>query len=360
VRTDRTNKIHSVREDTEAPLLIRALRREPGGRVPIWLMRQAGRYLPEYRALREKTGSFLDLCYSPEQAAEATLQPVRRFDLDAAILFSDILVVPDAMGQSVRFATGEGPVLEALADRGAVDALVTEGVEVRLAPVYEAARLVRAALPAEQALIGFAGAPWTVATYMIEGGSSRDFARAKGWAARDPEGFDALLAKIEAATLRHLLAQVRAGVQALQIFDSWAGVLDEIFFERLVIAPTRRLVAGVRAEAPDVPIIGFPKGSGVLYARYAAETGVDAVSLDPAVPLDWAASALQARVAVQGNLDPILLLTGGQAMARRARQIAGALSGGPFVFNLGHGVLPPTPPDHVAELIAHVREATES
>jgi len=198
-----------------------------------------------------------------------------------------------------------------------------------------------------------------VATYMIEGGSSRDFARAKGWAARDPEGFDGLLAKIEAATLCHLLAQVRAGAQVLQIFDSWAGVLDEAFFERLVIGPTKRLVAGVKAEAPDVPIIGFPKGCGILYARYAAETGVDALSLDPAVPLDWAASALQPHVAVQGNLDPILLLTGGEAMARRTGQIVAALAGAPFVFNLGHGVVPPTPPEHVAELISLVRKVTE-
>jgi len=322
-------------------------------------MRQAGRYLPEYRALRDKTGSFFDLCYSPEQAAEATLQPIRRFDLDAAILFSDILVVPDAMGQSVRFAAGEGPVLEALTDRASIDSLITDRVETHLAPVYEAVRLVRAALPEKIALIGFAGAPWTVATYMIEGGSSRDFARAKGWAARDPEGFDGLLAKIEAATLCHLLAQVRAGAQVLQIFDSWAGVLDEAFFERLVIGPTKRLVAGVKAEAPDVPIIGFPKGCGILYARYAAETGVDALSLDPAVPLDWAASALQPHVAVQGNLDPILLLTGGEAMARRTGQIVAALAGAPFVFNLGHGVVPPTPPEHVAELISLVRKVTE-
>lgn len=338
------------------PPLLQALKGAVTKRPPIWLMRQAGRYLPEYRALREKTGSFLDLCYNPERAAEVTLQPIRRFDLDAAILFSDILVIPDAMGQPVRFEAGEGPVLEALADRAAIDALAPERVEAHLAPVYETVRLVKAGLPERVALIGFAGAPWTVATYMVEGGSSRDFARTKGWAAADSEGFAALLAKIEAATLRHLIAQVRAGAQVLQIFDSWAGALDEVFFEDLVIAPTKRIVEAMRKAAPDVPIIGFPKACGLLYERYAAETGVDAVSLDPSVPLDWAASTLQGRVAVQGNLDPVLLLAGGETMRSRVARILAALGSGPFVFNLGHGVLPPTPPEHVAELVALVRE----
>lgn len=337
------------------PPLAQVLKGRTFARPPIWLMRQAGRYLPEYRALREKTGSFLDLCYNPDRAAEATLQPIQRFGMDAAILFSDILVIPDGLGQPVRFEAGEGPVLEALAGRAAISALVVERVEEHLAPVYEAVALVRAALPEGVALIGFAGAPWTVATYMIEGGSSREFLRSKGWAAADPDGFAALLSKLEAATVSHLLAQVRAGAQVLQIFDSWAGALDESYFERLVIAPTKRIVAAVRAGAPGVPIIGFPRACGVLYGRYAAETGVDAVSLDTSVPLGWAASTLQGPVAVQGNLDPVLLLTGGEAMNQRVAQILTALGSGPFVFNLGHGVLPATPPDHVAELVGQVR-----
>ena len=334
--------------------LVKALGGVASEAPPVWLMRQAGRYLPEYRKIRAEAGSFLDLCYDPAKAAEVTLQPVRRFAMDAAILFSDILVVPDAMGQEVAFREGEGPVLAPVRDAGAIGMLDPDGVAERLAPVYATVERVAAALPDGVALIGFAGAPWTVATYMVEGGTSKDFREVKGLAYRDAAAFSTLIAKLVAATVAHLTAQIEAGAEVVQLFDTWAGVLPDGEFERWCIAPTKAIVAELRAKAPRVPVIGFPRGAAFNTERYIAETGVDAVGLDTAVPLDVAAR-LQARCAVQGNLDPILLVEGGDAMAAAARAILGALRGGPFVFNLGHGVLPQTPPENVARLLEVVR-----
>jgi uroporphyrinogen decarboxylase len=318
-------------------------------------MRQAGRYLPEYRAIRAQAKGFLDLCYDPAMAAEVTLQPVRRYGLDAAILFSDILVVPHAMGLAVTFEEERGPVVQRVRSTQDVERLEPAAAAGRLEPVLGTVTRVRAALAPDVTLIGFAGAPWTVATYMVEGGTSRDFAATRRWAFGDPEGFGRLIAAIETATIEYLVAQVTAGADVVQLFDSWAGVLADDAFERWCVAPTARIVAAVKART-DVPVIGFPRGAGVLIERYAAATGVDAVGLDTTVPLAWARDVLQPKVAVQGNLDPLLLVTGGAAMEQRARAILDALGHGPFVFNLGHGVVPETPPDHVARLVACVRE----
>lgn len=322
---------------------------------PMWLMRQAGRYLPEYREVRRNVGGFLDLCYTPELAVEVTLQPIRRYGFDAAILFSDILVIPDALGQAVRFEEGEGPKLHPLRKVDDLGKLSLERLHDHLAPVYETVRRLSAELPGETALIGFAGAPWTVATYMVEGGGSRDFVNARGWGLHDPEGFSQLIELVTEATTAYLCRQVEEGAEVLQIFDSWAGVLSEGEFERWVIGPTTRIVSNVKDRHPDVPIIGFPRGAGILYESYVAETGVDAVSLDSTMPLGWASTHLQGRVALQGNLDPLLLLGGGEPMEREARRILGILGSGPFVFNLGHGIIKETPPDHVARLVEIVR-----
>jgi uroporphyrinogen decarboxylase len=340
--------------------LLRALAGERLEVPPVWLMRQAGRYLPEYRALRARAPDFLSFCLTPELAAEATLQPIRRFGFDAAIVFSDILVVPHALGQRVEFREGEGPVLEAIADERQVRRFEPGRVAERTAPVRETLRQVRATLPSEVALIGFAGAPWTVATYMVEGGGSRDFSRAKRWAYGNPAGFAGLIDCLVSATTSYLLGQIEAGADVIQLFDSWAGVLPEAEFRRWVIEPTARITSALKARHPTVPIIGFPRGAGVLYEAYAGDAGVDAVSLDSAVPLAWARERLQIRHAVQGNLDPVLLLTGGPSMAAGARAIVAALRGGPFVFNLGHGILPETPPEHVTALVEAVRGGAAS
>lgn len=338
--------------------LIRALFREPVECAPIWLMRQAGRYLPEYRELRARAKSFLDFCYTPSLAVEATLQPVRRFGLDAAILFSDILVIPDAMGQTVEFREGEGPKLVPLRSTDDIARLDMWGTRAKLHPVYDAIEQVKKALPEKTALIGFAGAPWTLAAYMIEGGASRDFRHVKGWALRAPDEFDQLLAVLESAVTQHLLTQIEAGVEAVQIFDSWAGVVPESLFDRVCAAPLNRITARLKAERPEVPIIAFPRGAGVNYRRIAGLGAIDAVSIDYTVPCDWARDMLQPMVTVQGNLDPIALVEGGDALAGGAKRILDVLASGPFVFNLGHGVIPETPPDHVAALIELVRERT--
>ncbi len=318
-------------------------------------MRQAGRYLPEYRALRAKSAGFLQFCYDPAAAAEATLQPIRRFALDAAILFSDILVVPDGLGAKVAFREGEGPVLEPLT-AAALKTLSLGRMRPHLGPVYETVRRVRAALEPERALIGFAGAPWTVACYMAEGGGSRDFTAPKTWLWRDPAGFGALMDLLVEATIEHLSAQIEAGADCVQLFDSWAGILPDAEFRSQVIAPTARIVTGVKQRHPRVRIIGFPRGAGAMLDDYARDAGVDAVGIDYAVPLT-AAKAVQQRRPVQGNLDPVLLLAGGAPMNARIREIRRAFAGRPHIFNLGHGVLPPTPPEHVAALVAAVREA---
>ena len=334
--------------------LLRALRGETLERPPIWLMRQAGRYLPEYRALRARAGGFLDLCYRPELAVEATLQPIRRFGFDAAILFSDILVVPHALGQSLEYREGEGPVLDPLRDIEAVRRLRLGGLTERLAPVYQAVAELTAALPGETALIGFAGAPWTVATYMVQGrGGSHD--AVKRWAFARPEQFQILIDLLVEATVEHLSAQLRAGAEAVQLFDTWAGVLPEPAFRRWCLAPAQAIAARLAAEFPAAPTIGFPRGAGALLADFAKEAGVAAVGLDSAVPVAWAARQVQSSRPVQGNLDPLMLVAGGDAMAAEAQRILAALGRGPLVFNLGHGVVPQTPPEHVAALVQIVR-----
>lgn len=340
-----------VREKT----LLRALGGEALETPPLWLMRQAGRYLPEYREMRAGVSGFLELCYSPEKAAEVTLQPIRRFGFDAAILFADILLLPHALGQPVGFVEGEGPKLEAIRDRAGVEKLGIEKIDGHLEPVYETVRRLRKELPGETALIGFAGAPWTVATYMVEGGSSRDFVNVKGWAFSRPDEFESLIDLLVRGTIRYLTGQIQAGAEVIQLFDTWSGVLPENEFFRFVISPTKRIIEGIKAIAPDIPVIGFPRGAGALFEAYVKETGVDAVGLDSSVSLSWAAAKLQPICTVQGNLDPVLLISGGEPMRQAAYRILDAFAGGPFVFNLGHGILPMTPPEHVADLVRCVR-----
>ncbi len=334
--------------------LLRALAGETLDTPPIWLMRQAGRYLPEYRELRARAGSFVDLCLAPELAAEVTLQPIRRFGFDAAILFSDILMVPFGLGQPLRFEEGRGPVLDPVADRAGIPGFDPDRFHAAVGPVYETVSRVRAALAPETALIGFAGAPWTVASYMVEGGSSRDFAALKLWAWRDPEGFGLLMDTLVDATVGYLDRQVRAGAQVVKLFDSWAGAAPETLFERWVVQPTATVVRRLREIHPDVPVIGFARGAGAQTRGYGAATGVTALALDSGIPLAMAC-ALQADRPVQGNLDPIALVAGGDSLASEVDRILEALTGGPFVFNLGHGIVPHTPPEHVAALVARVR-----
>jgi uroporphyrinogen decarboxylase len=335
--------------------LLRALAGERLDTPPVWLMRQAGRYLPEYRALRARSGSFLELCLTPALAAEVTLQPIRRFGFDAAILFADILVVPYGLTQPVTFREGEGPVLDRLVATADLQRLNRSAFRERVAPVGETVRLVRRALSDDVALIGFAGSPWTVATYMIEGGSSRDFGRVKGWLYRDPAGFTALIDILVDATIEYLGWQVEMGAEIVQLFESWAGALSAPAFERWVIEPNARILAGLRNRHPAVPVILFPRGAGANYLAVSETIGTVGLGLDTTVPLDWACRVLQPRHTLQGNLDPQVLAVGGDALATEVARIRNALGSGPFIFNLGHGVLPETPPEHVAELVRLVR-----
>lgn len=330
---------------------------------PVWLMRQAGRYLPEYREIRSRVGSFLELCYTPELAIEVTLQPIRRYAFDAAILFSDILVVPHALGQDVRFVEGEGPKLAPLRTADDLGVLSVERARSGASPldaVYEAAAGIRQALPPGVALIGFAGAPWTVACYMVEGGTSREFHSIKRWALGDPDGFSRLIDILVEATADHLLRQVDAGAEAVQIFDSHAGVLPDGAYERWVVEPNARIVAALREKHLGLPIIGFPRGSGPRYETFVRKTGVTAVSIDSGIPTAWAAERLQPHAVVQGNLDPVLLLNGGAPMQAGVRRILRDLGSGPMIFNLGHGVIKETPPENVAALVAYVRDGDGS
>ena len=336
-------------------LLVRALRGQSLERTPIWLMRQAGRYLPEYRKIRGQVETFLDLCFTPELAVEVTLQPIRRFGFDGAILFSDILVIPHALGQRVSFEEGQGPRLTPLAGPTDLARLDGADLEAILAPVYRSVETLRGALPDETALIGFAGAPWTVATYMVEGGSSRDFAAVKAWAYGEPESFGVLIDLLVDSTARHLVRQVAAGADVLQIFDTWAGVLPEVALRRWSLGPIGEIVARVRQHHPDIPIMVFPRGAGLLYQDFARQVGADGLSIDNAMPLAWARDHLQGQAVVQGNLDPAVLVVGGQAMTDAARRILETLGPDRLVFNLGHGVLPQTPPENVAELVELVR-----
>jgi uroporphyrinogen decarboxylase len=344
-----------VHEQVLQKPLLRCLAGDTLARPPIWLMRQAGRYLPEYRDVRLGIPSFLDLCYRPDLAVEVTLQPIRRYAFDAAILFSDILVVPDALGQTVAFEEGRGPILEPVRSLADLARLRPEGIHEKLAPVYETVRRLAKALPPEIALIGFAGAPWTVATYMVEGGTSRNFENVQLWAYRDPAGFAKLIDCIVLVTIEYLSAQIVAGAEIVQLFDSWAGILPQPAFRRWVVAPTLRIVTALRQRHPSVPIIGFPRGAGFQYAEYFETTGVTALGLDTTIPLDVGRDGLQKFGPVQGNLDPLLLVAGGAPMAASVAAILAAFSSRPFIFNLGHGIVPQTPTEHVAKLVAQVR-----
>ncbi len=322
---------------------------------PVWLMRQAGRYLPEYRALREKAGEFLNLIFTPEYAAEVTLQPIRRFGFDAAILFSDILVIPHALGQTVRFAAGEGPRLEPLADGQALERLAGEVDQKVLAPIYETVRLVKTKLDGGTALLGFCGAPWTVASYMVAGQGTPDQAPARLLAYREPEAFAGLIDILVEASAAYLVRQLQAGADAVQIFDTWAGVLPPEEFARWCIEPTQRIVAKVRAQIPGAMVIGFPRGAGALLARYVEEIPLNAVGLDWSVDRGFARDRVQSRVAVQGNLDPLVLVAGGAALDAAVDAVMEAFAGRPFIFNLGHGIVPQTPIAHVERMLRRVR-----
>jgi uroporphyrinogen decarboxylase len=322
---------------------------------PVWMMRQAGRYLPEYRAVREKAGGFLDLCFNPKLAAEVTLQPVRRFGFDAAILFSDILVVPLALGRKVEFLVGEGPKLEPMADAAAL-AGMRETIDGKvLAPIYETVAQVKSALDDKTTLIGFCGAPWTVATYMVAGEATPDQAPARLFAYRNPENFARLIDCLAQGSIEYLVGQLKAGADVLQIFDTWAGVLGPDQFERWCIQPTQKIVAGVRAQIPNAKFIGFPRGVGAMALPYVEMTGVNAIGLDWTFEREIARDMLQSRVAVQGNVDPLALLAGGAALDREVEDVMTTLSGGPFIFNLGHGILPATPIAHVEQMLKRAR-----
>jgi uroporphyrinogen decarboxylase len=341
--------------------LLRTLAGEAVWPPPIWLMRQAGRYLPEYHVARAKAGSFITLATTPELAADVTLQPIRRYRFDAAILFSDILIVPWALGQGLDYREGEGPVLPPLRTVADVQALQLARLPAAIAPILETVHRVRAGLAdegfADCALIGFAGAPFTVACYMVEGSGSRDFAATRTMAYAEPALFERLIALLIEATVSYLSAQIEAGAEAVMLFDTWAGILSPSLFRRHVVAPTQAIVSALRQRHPMVPIIGFPRLAGLMVGDYAMTTHVDGIGLDTSMDLGLATCALPPDVAIQGNLDPLALVAGGQALRRETATVLAALKGRPCVFNLGHGILPQTPPEHVTALVEQVREA---
>ena len=323
---------------------------------PVWMMRQAGRYLPEYREVRAKAGGFLDLCFTPELAAEVTLQPIRRFNFDAAIIFSDILVIPYALGRAATFEAGEGPRLDPLDTPDKVATIASEADFTKLEPVYEALRRVRRELDQKIALIGFCGAPWTVATYMVAGQGTPDQAPARMMAYSHPDAFAKIIDALVENSIEYLLGQLKAGADALQIFDTWAGVLPPREFARWSIEPTQRIVEGVRKKVPDAKIIGFPRGAGALLPSYVDMTGVDAVSIDWAAEPSLIRERVQSKVAVQGNLDPLALIAGGAALDRAIDDVLANFAKGRLIFNLGHGILPETPIAHVEQMIRRVRD----
>ena len=340
---------------TEDKLVVRALRGETLERPPFWFMRQAGRCLPEFREVRAKAGGFLDLCYNPELATEVTMQPIRRFGMDAAILFADILLIPDGLGQPLDYIAGEGPVLEPIRNLQELSALSMDGLHAKAGPIYETVARLKSELPENVTLIGFAGAPWTVATYMVEGRGSKDHAIVKDWAYSDPDGFGQLMDLLVEATVEYLSKQVDAGAEVVQLFDTWSSALSETAFQRWCLRPVQQIVEELRKRHPNLPIIGFPKGAGAGYADFAKTAGVDGVSLDWTVPLEWARDHVQSQVTVQGNLDPRLVVVGGKAMEAEAHRILDVLGQGPFIFNLGHGIVPETPPEHVGRLAEILR-----
>lgn len=339
-------------EISHAPIM-NVLNGEIAPRPPVWFMRQAGRYLPEYRALRADKGGFLDLVYDVEAAIEVTLQPLRRFDFDAAILFSDILVVPYAMGQHLWFEEGEGPRLSPKMLDATLESL--QAAPERLEPIFRTVTGVKAQLSPDKALLGFAGSPWTVATYMIAGQGSREQAEARRLAYREPERVTALINAIAETTIGYLRAQIDAGADAVQLFDSWAGSLSPRQFEQLVIAPNAKIVAALKQSHPTTPVIGFPKGAGGKLPTYARETGVDAIGVDETVDPEWAHAALPRHLPVQGNLDPLVLVTGGPQLHDAVARILKAFAGRPHIFNLGHGIVPDTPLTHVQAVLAQIR-----
>ena len=347
--------MHDRKSVTASRRFLRPFQGESLAPPPVWLMRQAGRYLPEYRATRKDAGSFLDLCYNPKLAAEVTLQPIRRYGFDASILFSDILVVPDALGQPVTFAEGEGPRLDPIRDVAGLARLSLSNTGTKFGLVWETVARLRQDLPPETALIGFCGAPWTVATYMVEGRGSTDQAQARGWAYRDQAGFSRLIETLTEASITYLSGQVDAGADVLQIFDSWAGSLADDEFERWVVKPTAKIVSALKAKYPHVPVMGFPRGAASMLKHFVDGTGVDGVSCDTSCPLSVMCAVADSGVVVQGNLDPLLLVAGGEALDQRADAIIKAMSGKAFIFNLGHGIVPETPPEHVAQLVNRVR-----
>ena len=322
---------------------------------PVWMMRQAGRYLPEYRAVRAKAGGFLDLCFTPELAAEVTLQPIRRFGFDAAILFSDILVIPYALGRKVWFVEGEGPRLEPITDAKTLAGVSGDIEDNKLVPVYETVRRVKQDLPKDVTFIGFCGAPWTVATYMVAGRGTPDQAPAKELAKREPDAFQGLIDKLVGASADYLAAQLKAGVDVVQIFDTWAGALPPEDFERWSVQPTKAIVRKLREKVPGAKVIGFPRGAGEKIPRYVAETGVNAVSLETNIDREFARRDIQSKVPVQGNLDPETLRAGGETLDREVDAVLEAFAAAPFIFNLGHGILPDTPIENVERMLKRVR-----
>ncbi|MCF6215211.1 MAG: uroporphyrinogen decarboxylase [Emcibacter sp.] len=319
-------------------------------RIPFWYMRQAGRYLPEYMEKRKTAGSFLDLCYAPDFAVEVTLQPLRRYHMDAAILFSDILVVPHALGQHLEFRQGEGPVLTPVNTANKINGLSMEGFHEHLAPVYETVNRLHKEIPETTALIGFAGAPWTVATYMVAGHGSTDQAATRAMAYQDEASFQRLIDLLIVSTSEYLCRQIKQGAEVIQLFDTWAGNLPDDQFQKWAIEPMKKIVQNIRTFYPDTPIIGFPKGAGCRYPEYIRATGVSAVSIDTTMPLEWVRDHIQPLCPVQGNLDPLLLVAGGEMMENRVKEILNCLGKGSFIFNLGHGIVPQTPPKNVARL----------
>ncbi|MHA3978320.1 uroporphyrinogen decarboxylase [Halovulum sp. GXIMD14794] len=341
---------------TNAKTLMRALAGETLPVPPVWMMRQAGRYLPEYRATRAQAGSFLDLCYNPDLAAEVTLQPIRRYGFDAAILFADILLIPQALGADLWFVQGEGPRLSTITSAEDFKALKpAEAIHETLSPVYETVRILSRALPRETALIGFAGAPWTVATYMIAGRGTKDQGPARQLMYSDPVTFDALIDLLTEATADYLIAQIDAGAEAVKLFDSWSGALPGLMFERYATRPAQRIVERIREKHPRVPVIGFPRQAGEKVVPFVKATGVSACAIDTSVDPYWAARELQPLTCVQGNLDPMLLVTGGAALETEVKRTAEALSGGPYIFNLGHGITPEADPANVDVMLRALR-----